>query len=190
MVINFPRIALTARIYRVESWNMKYVVCLDRQSEPLTPGIIAEYFELCGDQVLWAKTTAKRNRVGDVAGHAVRKPIWGEPGDPPRVFNYGFKVGFGGAIIPAEYLAFALEHSRLPEGKVAHKDGDRENNHPDNLVEVPQPRPNKTGPQFTDIEFHDFCELLNSGKLITRKGETVRRFGKDKCQAMFEQATR
>lgn len=110
---------------------MNYIVCLTGGSEPLTATIIADHFELCGDQVLWVTPTAKRNRVGDVAGTTTI--ITDSSGDPR---GYGRKVGFGGAIIPAEYLAFTLEHSRLPRGKIIHKDGNRENNNPSNLLEI------------------------------------------------------
>lgn len=116
---------------------MNYVVCLTGGSKPLTPELVTEYFELDGSQVIWAKPAAKRNKVGDVAGFHSRVPDPNTPpGQPMKLKSYGRKVGFGGAIIPAEYLAFALEHGRFPKGKLVHKDGDRENNAPDNLVEI------------------------------------------------------
>jgi hypothetical protein len=68
-----------------------------------------------------------------------KAPRYPAPGTPAfTAVSGGYYVGrFGGPCIKAHRVVYYLTHGKWPDGDVDHIDGDKMNNSPDNLRDVP-----------------------------------------------------
>jgi hypothetical protein len=106
----------------------------------VTPATFKEFFELQDGVVLWKKNPHGRGNA-----------IPGKPAGCPVFIggiNQGVRITFLSETIKAEVVAYIITFGKYPCGKIVHKDGNRENNNPDNFLLVRRSTPAPV--QFAD----------------------------------------
>lgn len=104
---------------------------------PITVEDITKHFELRDGVIYWRQGSPQKAKTGAPAGHKEMRPYCIDPEKLTETNLYlGVKIGFRYAFLKGEDVAFTLHHGRFPKGKVVHKDGNRVNNAPENLIEI------------------------------------------------------